>query len=77
MNQHEPLDPTHIGDDFDDLEQRRFDALCELLFEGADHLESDCHSGPHSPSDERHGPEPPWQRTLTTGRDTAARLVRG
>ncbi|MCA9118588.1 MAG: hypothetical protein H6822_03895 [Planctomycetaceae bacterium] len=66
MNQHEPLDPTHIGDDFDDLEQRRFDALCELLFEGADHLESDCHSGPHSPSNERHGPEPPWQRTLTT-----------
>ena len=57
MNQHEPLDPTHIGDDFDDLEQRRFDALCELLFEGADHLESDCHSGPHSPSDEPHGPE--------------------
>ena len=66
MNQHEPLDPTHIGDDFDDLEQRRLDALCELLFEGADHLESDSHSGPHSPSDERHSPEPPSQRTSTT-----------
>ena len=54
MEQHDPIDPTHIGNDFEDLEQRRLDALCDLLFEGADHSASDRHfdRSHHSPSDE-------------------------
>ena len=43
MFDHKSIDPTHIGDDFEDLEQRRLDALCDLLFEGADHSASDRH----------------------------------
>ena len=69
MFDHEPVDPNHIGDDFEDLEQRRLDALCDLLFEGADHSESDRHSNHphrshHFPSDQPVSrPDAPWRET--------------
>ncbi|MBC8356606.1 MAG: hypothetical protein H8E66_31910 [Planctomycetes bacterium] len=69
MCDHEPIDPNNIGNDFEDLEQRRLDALCDLLFEGADHSESDRHSNHphrshHFPSDQPVSrPDAPWRET--------------